>query len=128
MDATTLGAFSQPEVLIARMEEAGMSHGVEARIDLPKAHMVIADGQPSVLFCPVDRIRVRRTLKPGNGRRISGEVVVRGLEFRRAGLHDLMNVLVRTNGRVELIVDRETEVWPTVDEEARTGGLIIQAT
>jgi hypothetical protein len=67
-------------------------------------------------------IRVRRVAIPGDGRPLPGNVVLDNLEVSRGGTYDLLNVLVRSNGDLRLIVDDATRVERVLGDRAEAAG------
>jgi hypothetical protein len=125
-------ARSQTYRLVERMEQAQVRHGEEIRADLPGIRVMAmgggtwfsprrrADGE--VYFCTMGPIRVRRVAIPGDGRPLPGNVVLDNLEVSRGGTYDLLNVLVRSNGDLRLIVDDATRVERVLGDRAEAAG------
>ena len=67
-------------------------------------------------------IRLRRVAISGDGAPLPTEVVVDGLEVASGGTYDLLNVLVRSNGDLRLIMDEATRVVPVARERERMRG------
>jgi len=119
-------AASQTYRLRERMEKAEVNHGQEVRADLPGVR-VMAMGRDwlslrprpvgEVFFCTMGPVRIRREAIPGDGRALPASVILDGLEVPGAGTYDLMNVLVRSNGDLRLIVDEAARVVPTATPE-----------
>ena len=119
-------AHSQSYRLRQRAEEAQVQHGQELRADLSHIR-VTASGAPSsewpatpegcgeVFFCNMGPVRVRQVLASGDGGPLPTNVIVEGLEVPGAGFYDLLNVLVRSNGDIRLVVDAETRVVPAAE-------------
>jgi hypothetical protein len=57
-------------------------------------------------------IRVREILTSGDEAALPESAVVDGVNVPTPGYYDLVNVLVRTNGDIRLVVDRETTIVP----------------
>ncbi len=124
-------ARSQAYRLRERMEEAQVRHGEEIRADLPGIRVMAtggtwlsprrnADGE--VYFCTMGPIRVRRVAISGDGRPLPGNVVLDNLEVSSGGTYDLLNVLVRSNGDLRLIVDETTRVERVLGNRAEASG------
>jgi hypothetical protein len=119
-------AASQTYRLRERMEKAEVNHGQEIRADLPGVR-VMAMGRDwlslrprpvgEVFFCTMGPVRIRKEAIPGDGRSLPASVLLDGLEVPAAGTYDLMNVLVRSNGDLRLIVDEATRVLPAAMPE-----------
>jgi len=118
-------AYSQAHRLRERMAQAEVQHGQELRADLPGIGVTAmardwftgrhtAKGQ--VLFCTMGPIRVRKVTIPGDGGPLPTDAIVEGLEVASGGIYDLLNVLVRSNGDLRLIVDEATRVERVVRE------------
>ena len=114
---------SQPFRLMERMEGAKILHGQELRADLRSVRVtaLAGSGQGQVLFCNVGPIRIREVLHPGDGRPLPTHVTLRGLEVPIAGTYDICNALVSSNGDIELVVDDQTWLVPTVKESGFDG-------
>ena len=119
-------ARSQSYRLRERAEEAQVRHGQELRADLPNIRVTASGASPSewpgtaegcdeVFFCNMGPIRVRQVLASGDGGPLPTNVIVEGLEVPGAGFYDLLNVLVRSNGDIRLVVDAETRVVPAAE-------------
>lgn len=118
-------AYSQAHRLRERMAQAKVQHGQEIRADLPGIGVTAMArdwltarhiGKGQVLFCNMGPIRVRKVTIPGDGGPLPTDAIVEGLEVASAGSYDLLNVLVRSNGDLRLIVDEATRVERVVRE------------
>lgn len=123
---TRVTSQSQPYRLRHRLEEAGVAHGEEIRADLTGVRVTAAGGtfaevrqwfrpesKPAagdVFFCTMGRVRVREILQAGDRRPLPDTVELEGLEVPTAGDFDILNALVQSNGRIRVVVDRETSV------------------
>ena len=111
-------AQSQSFRLVERMSEAQVHHGQEVRADLVGVRVLaFADGSPAQLrFCEMGPIRIREILAAGDERPLPSEVVVHGLDVGAAGMYDVLNARLSSNGVIRLIVDEQTSVrgvvWP----------------
>ena len=66
-----------------------------------------------VFFCNIGRLRVRELLAgAGDDAPLPSTVVVDGLEVPAPGYYDLVNVVVRTNGDLRVIVDADSRLEP----------------
>jgi hypothetical protein len=126
-------AHSQAFQLRERMQRAEVQHGQEIRADLPGIKVSAAAsawigarprGKGEVFFCNMGPIRVRKVTIAGDGRRLPDEAVVQGLDVAGDGTYDLLNALVRSNGKLQVIVDEVTQVVrrPRIREFAGTTG------
>jgi hypothetical protein len=118
-------AHSQAHRLRERMAQAEVQHGQEIRADLPGVGVIAMGrdwftarhtGKGQVFFCNMGPIRVRKVTIPGDGGPLPTDAIVEGLEVASGGTYDLLNVLVRSNGDLRLIVDEATRVERVVRE------------
>ena len=107
-------AQSQSFRLRERLEEAKVSHGEEARVDLPGVRVAVlaATGEAQLMFCNMGSIRVRELVQQGDNGPLATDVTLQGLAVPIPGSYDLVNALVSVNGGIHLVVDRETQVVP----------------
>lgn len=123
---------SQSFRLRQRAEEARIQHGQEVRADVPNVRVATPSGAPvgwlrrmavpasnvdEVFFCNVGPIRIKEVLANGDDLPLPTEVKVDGFEVAEAGYYDLLNVLIRSNGDIRLVVDERTRVRPAVRED-----------
>lgn len=124
---TRVTSLSQPYRLRERLEEANVAHGQEIRADLAGVR-VTASVQPlaglrqwlrpdserstegDVYFCTMGRIHVRAVMQNGDGRPLPESVVLDGFEVAEPGTYDIQNALIQSNGRIRVVVDRESRV------------------
>jgi hypothetical protein len=120
-----VSADSQAYRLRERMARAKVQHGQEMRADLPGIRVVAMAREwfiarhrekGEVFFCTMGPIRVRKVAVSGDGGPLPTDVVVEGLEVANVGTYDLLNVLVRSNGDLRLIVDDASRVVPVLRE------------
>jgi hypothetical protein len=120
---TRVTAHSQAYRLRERMAQAEVEHGQEIRADLPGVGVMAMardwftarhKGKGELFFCTMGPIRVRKVTIPGDGGPLPTDVIVEGLEVASGGTYDLLDVLVRSNGDLRLIVDDATRVVPVV--------------
>ena len=118
-------AHSQASRLRERMAQAEVQHGQEIRADLPGIGVIAMardwftarhQGKGEVFFCTMGPIRLLKVTIPGDGGPLPADVIVEGLEVANGGTYDLLNVLVRSNGDLRLIVDDATRVVPVLRE------------
>ena len=104
-------AQSQTFRLVERMAEARVHHGEEVRADLAGVRVLaFADGSPAqIRFCEMGPIRVRETLVVGDDQPLPADVVVEGLDVG-AGMYDVLNVRLSSNGVIRLVVDEQTAI------------------
>jgi hypothetical protein len=116
---------SQSYRLEQRAREAQVRHGEEVRADIPNIRVATAQafsgrfGWPrraeasgEIFFCEIGRLRVREIVVEGDDAPLPSTVVVEGLGVPMPGHYDLVNVLIRTNGDLRLIIDAETRLEP----------------
>lgn len=120
-----VSAHSQAYRLRERMAHAKVQHGQEIRADLPGIRVVAMAREwfiarhrekGEVFFCTMGPIRVRKVAVSGDGGPLPTDVVVEGLEVANVGTYDLLNVLVRSNGDLRLVVDDASRVVPVLRE------------
>jgi len=116
---------SQADRLRERMAQAKVQHGQEIRADLPGIGVTAMardwftarhKDKGEVFFCTMGPIRVRKVTIPSDGGPLPTNAIVEGLEVASGGTYDLLNVLVRSNGDLRLIVDDATRVVPVIRE------------
>jgi hypothetical protein len=66
----------------------------------------------AVFFCEIGQLRIREVVVEGDDAPLPSSVIVEGLTVPTPGRYDLVNVLVRTNGDLRLIVDEQTRLEP----------------
>jgi hypothetical protein len=107
------------------MAQAKVRHGQEIRADLPGIGVTAMacdwfpardKGKEEVFFCTMGPIRLRKVAIEGDGGPLPADTIVEGLEVASAGTYDLLNVLVRSNGDLRVIVDDATRVVPVLRE------------
>jgi hypothetical protein len=119
-------AHSQSDRLRERATEAKIAHGDEVRVDLPNVRVAVGavaapsflpwkrrgDDRPDgdVYFCNIGAIRVRELVSIGDGKPLPVDVTLEGLSVSGSGYYDITNALMRSNGRIEVVVDDETVV------------------
>lgn len=124
---------SQSFRLRQRAEEAHIRHGQEVRADVPNVRVTASATAPfawprqgaatggrhgDVFFCNVGQIRIREVLASGDDQPLPADVVVEGLEIAEPGSYDLLNVLVRSNGDIRLVMDEQTRIEPALPQSA----------
>ena len=129
---TSCSTSAEPRRRSSSSVQAEVQLGQEIRADLP-GFGVIATARDwftarhkrngEVFFCTMGPIRVRKVTIPGDGGPLPPDAVVEGLEVA-TGTYDLLNVLVRSNGDLRLVVDDATRVVPV----ARKGETSLVAT
>jgi hypothetical protein len=116
---------SQGYRLEQRAREAKVRHGEEVRADIPNVRVAPAHafsgrfGWPrraetggEIFFCEIGPLHIREIVVEGDDAPLPSTVVVEGLGVPAPGRYDLVNVLVRTNGDLRLIIDAKTRLEP----------------
>ena len=112
-------AQSQSHRLRERMAEAQVRHGQEIRADLRGVRVEVTPAawyggrekvRADVFFCTMGPVHVRRVAIEGDGGSLPERAVVEGLQVAHEGTYDLLNVLVRSNGDLRLIMDDASRV------------------
>ncbi|HEX2219931.1 MAG TPA: hypothetical protein VHG35_14095 [Gemmatimonadales bacterium] len=101
------------------MTEADIRHGQEIRADVRGVRVQLASPEwftrggkvkGDVFFCTMGPVQVRRVSIEGDGGPLPDRTVLDGLRVPGEGTYDLLNVLVRSNGDLRLIVDEASRV------------------
>ena len=112
-------AYSQSHRLRERMAEADVHHGEEIRADVRGVRVQLASPgwigrrvvvRGDVFFCTMGPIEVRRVSIEGDGGALPDRATLDGLRVPVEGTYDLINVLIRSNGDLRLIVDEASLV------------------
>ena len=119
-----VSAHSQVYRLRERMIQADVKHGEEIRADLPGIRVIATAREwftrrkqgGEVYFCTMGPIQVRKVAIAGDGGPLPSKVTLEGLRVPDEGTYDLINVLVKSNGNLRLIVDEVTQIAPTARE------------
>ncbi len=127
-----VSAHSQVYRLRERMAQAEVQHGEEIRADLPGIRVIATAREwftrrkqgGEVYFCTMGPIQVRKVAISGDGGPLPGKVTLEGLRVPDEGTYDLINVLVRSNGNLRLIVDEATRVAPAERERASSAASV----
>ena len=122
---------SQSFRLRQRAEEAQIRHGQEVRADVPNVRVTASNNAlagwlrrkaapagavDELFFCNVGPIRIKEVIAHGDDQPLPTEVMVDGFEVTEPGYYDLLNVLIRSNGDIRLVVDESTNVKPAARE------------
>jgi hypothetical protein len=112
-------AYSQSHRLRERMAEAEVRHGEEVRADVRGVRVQLAAPawigrrdvvKGDVFFCTMGPVEVRRVSIEGDGGPLPEEAILDGLRVPVEGTYDLINVLIRSNGDLRLILDEASTV------------------
>ena len=106
-----LANVSQTERLRSAMAASAVTHGQEVRADIERVEVSTKSyAKPLVYFCRVADLRVRQTVRPGDGTALPAEVQVSGLTVDGEGFYDIHNALIRSNGRIQVVLDEKSRV------------------
>lgn len=120
-------AYSQSHRLKERMSEAEVRHGQEIRADVRGVRVQLAGPEwfarggkvkGDVFFCNMGPVQVRRVSIEGDGGPLPDRTVLHGLRVPGEGTYDLLNVLVRSNGDLRLIMDEASRVESALSRPA----------
>jgi hypothetical protein len=126
-------AYSQSNRLRDRMAEADVRHGQEVRADVRGVRVQLASPawfgrqdkvKGEVFFCTMGQFQVRRVSIEGDGGPLPESAVLDGLRVPVEGTYDLINVLVRSNGDLRLIMDEASRVESAPHRSARQAAMI----
>ena len=109
-------AYSQPHVLQQRMKEEALTHGQTVVADISPVRLEITEEKTLLYFCPLRSIDVVQSVTCGDGGSIPAEVQVEGLtidENVRSGLYTLRNVVLTSNGSIQVKATEKT-TWEKV--------------
>lgn len=106
-----ISKYSQSDVLRDRMEQAGFTHGQEARVNLRDIQIEpTRASEGKIYFCKMRDIEVTEVLAEGDGGPLPSETKVDNLVFPEKGMHDLSNVILSSNGSLRITADPESQV------------------
>jgi len=130
-----LKSYQQPDRLLEALEEAGVTHGQVARVDVGSVHTETSiharreTASAMAFFCEVpdgEGVRVRKTIQAGDGGPLSTRVFVDErlrLAVRRlrpwTDFH-IEDAILATNGQTRLKADRRTRLVVTAVEDHKT--------
>ena len=112
-------AYSQSNRLRDRMAEAEVRHGEEVRADVRGVRVQVSSPawigrrdivKGDVFFCTMGPVEVRRVSIEGDGDPLPDLTILEGLQVPIEGTYDLINVLIRSNGDLRLIMDEASRV------------------
>jgi hypothetical protein len=109
----TISAYSQSDVLQARMKEQKLTHGETVKAHLSPVRLELNYGYMTMYFCPMKNIDIIETLSEGDGGRIPGEAKVEGLNVPadlKPGFYTLKNVTLTSNGTMQVKATADT-IW-----------------
>ena len=103
---------SQPHVLQRKMQEKGMTHGETVKANISPVKIESIRGVAVMYFCPVNHLDIIETVSKGDGGEIPEKVTVGGLNIPaelKSGWYMLKNVIVSSNGAMQVMATTETE-------------------
>lgn len=104
---------SQTERLRSAMTSSAISHGQTVRADIERVEVSTkAYARALVFFCGIHGVRVRETVRAGDGGPLPPQVALKGLSVDHEGIYDIKNALITSNGRIEIAVDEKSSVVP----------------
>jgi len=102
---------SQTERLRTAMAASAITHGQTVRADIERVEVSTKSyAKPLVYFCGISGVRVRETVQAGDGKALPGDVAVTGLSVDGEGFYDIHNALIRSNGKIEVVMDDASRV------------------
>jgi hypothetical protein len=102
---------SQTERLRSAMTGSAISHGQTVRADIDRVEVSTrAYDKVLVFFCGIHGVRVRETVRAGDGEPLPPHVTITGLSVDREGIYDIKNALISSNGRIEISLDDQSSV------------------
>ncbi len=115
----TTTAFSQPHVLKRKMQEEKLTHAETVTANISPVRLENSPGRMVLYFCPMKTIEILKTVVPGDGGSLPAEVKLEGLVAPGdclPGLYTLKNVVLTSNGTMQVIATDET-VWEKYSTE-----------
>lgn len=113
-----VNSYSQPHVLQQRMKEGKLTHGQTVKADLSPVRLVHSEdmGKTYMYFCPMQLVNVKEIVSNGDGGRLPGEAILKGIEIDKSlikpGLYNLKNVTLFSNGTLQVIANEDTKFEP----------------
>lgn len=121
--------FSQPHVLRHRMLENQLTHGQTVMADLNPVRIEPHFGQPVMYFCPMHSLHVKSNLQPGDGDELPVDVTLKGVKIPASlppGLYNLKNVMIHSNGTMQVIATPATEFEPYYERNFERGHVVLE--
>jgi hypothetical protein len=128
-------AYSQSHRLRERMADAEVRHGQEVRADVRGVRVQLAAPawirrrdivKGDVFFCAMGPVEVRRVSIEGDGGPLPEDTILEGLQVPIEGTYDLINVLVRSNGDLRLIMDEASRAEPAPRRSTQHAAALAQ--
>ena len=108
-----LNAQSQTHRLRERMQEAAVAHGDVVRADLRNVRVTVPLGSSvaELFFCNMQPLQIWAREARGDGGPLPHDVELEsGLQVPGAGVYDLLNVRLSSNGALRVATDAGTRV------------------
>jgi hypothetical protein len=108
-------ADSQHYKLKEKMEEASMKHGTTAIVNLDNIKLKYSRGWKynnlDLFFCEMKPIEVVKITEKGDGKDIPNQLSqINGFKVEKAGVYRIENVLLTSNGTMQMHKTRETKL------------------
>jgi hypothetical protein len=108
-----VASVSQTERLRAAMAASAITHGQTVRADIERVEVSTkAYAKALVYFCGIHGVRIRETVRPGDGGPLPADVALAGLDVDGEGFYDIRNALISSNGRIQIALDDQSRVVP----------------
>lgn len=93
------------------MENAGFTHGQEARVNLRKVRLRRQTPSEGVIyFCEMKDLEVVKVLQDGDGGMLPKHATAENLEFAEEGRHDVLGAILYSNGALQVRADTSTRI------------------
>ena len=115
----TTSAFSQPHVLRRRMQEEKLTHAETVTVNISPVRLETYPGKVVMYFCPMKTLEILKTVAAGDGGNLPLEVSLEGLAAPHncePGLYTLRNVVLTSNGTMQVIATEETVLEKYIPE------------
>ena len=115
----TTSAFSQPHVLRRKMEEERLTHAETVTANISPVRLESYPGKMVLYFCPMKTIEIIEKVAAGDGGNLPSQVTVEGLVVPgncQSGLYSLKNVILTSNGTMQVLATAKTE-WEKLPVE-----------
>ena len=115
----TTSAFSQPHVLRNRMQEEKLTHAETVTATISPVRLETYPGKVVMYFCPMKTLEILKIVAAGDGGNLPLEVSLEGLTAPHncePGLYTLRNVVLTSNGTMQVIATEETVLEKYIPE------------
>lgn len=105
-------SYSQPHVLQQRMKEEKLTHGDRVKANISPIRLEANFNKMVMYFCPIQCLEVKEKIHNGDGASLPAEAIIDGLEVPadlKPGLYSLENVLLDSNGTLQVIATEKTK-------------------